>query len=423
MNILVIGSGGREHALCKKFHESQNIKKIFCAPGNGGTSLDAENVHIPVDDLEGLAQFATGNGIDFTFVGPEVPLAAGIVDFFENKGLKIFGPNQKAAMLEGSKAFAKDFMARQEIPTAGYRSFDNLDAAAAHLKNWPENKPVVVKADGLAAGKGVFVCQGRQDAESALSQIMGDKVFGNAGDQIVVEEFLNGEEVSVLLFTDGESYAVMPPAQDHKRAFDNDQGPNTGGMGAYAPAPLADKALMEKVEGKIIKKVMGGFAKDAIDYRGVLYIGLMVVDGEPFVLEFNVRFGDPETQVILPLLKTSLADISMAVIDKKLKDIKIEWQDKAAVSVVLASGGYPGKITTGYEITGLENVSKDCIVFHSGTKVSNGKILTAGGRVLCVTAVEDNIKRAAEKAYENVQKIKFENVHYRKDIAQKALVK
>ncbi|MCL2389139.1 MAG: phosphoribosylamine--glycine ligase, partial [Elusimicrobia bacterium] len=379
-----------------------------------------ENVNIKADDIAALSAFAKENEVGFTFVGPEIPLAQGIVDHFEKNCLKIFGPSQKGAMLEASKDFSKKFMIDNHIPTAAYSSFDNSTDALKYLESFDAGKKLVVKADGLAAGKGVYICQNIPEAQNAVKEIMETQIFGASGSKIVIEEFLEGFELSVLMFTDGESYKLMPAAQDHKRVFDNDQGPNTGGMGAYAPAPSASPELMQSIDG-IVLKIMQGIKKENIDYRGILYVGFLVSGGVPYVLEFNCRFGDPETQVLLPLLKTDLSDICHGVIDKKLKDINVEWSADTAVTVVLASGGYPGEFKNGYEITGTGEVDKNCTVYHAGTKNENGKLLTAGGRVLAVTAVAENIADAVKKVYENVEKINFTGMHYRKDIAKRAL--
>jgi phosphoribosylamine--glycine ligase len=421
MKVLVIGSGGREHAICRSFSKSSKISKIYCAPGNGGTSQVAENVNIKPNDFAAILEFINANSVDFIFVGPEVPLAQGMADYFTERGVQIFGPSLKGAMLESSKDFSKKFMIDNDIPTAAYNTFEKLDEALKYLNDLDKQKKLVVKADGLAAGKGVFICQNTLEAKEAVWQIMNERVFGVAGAKVVIEEFLNGFELSVLMFTDGESYALMPAAQDHKRINDNDEGLNTGGMGAYAPAPSATTELMQTVEKEVISKIIAGFKKENIDYRGVLYVGLMIVDGKPYVLEFNVRFGDPETQALLPLLKTDLADISLAVINKKLKDIKVEWLAETAVTVVASSGGYPGEFESGFEITGLDSVDKDVTVYHAGTKIENSKFVTSGGRVLAVTAVAPNIKEAVKKAYENISKINFKGMHYRKDIAKRAL--
>ncbi|MDR1696208.1 MAG: phosphoribosylamine--glycine ligase [Endomicrobium sp.] len=425
MKVLVIGSGGREHAICWKFSQNPAIEHIYCAPGNGGTKLsfaNTANVEIGVSEFEKLAAFADENEIDFTFVGPEVPLAEGIVDFFEGKGLKIVGPSKEAAKLESSKIYSKEFMKKYGVPTAEFHKFYDIDSALNFLNTWEENKKAVVKADGLAAGKGVYMCDGRADAVKAVREMMANNAMGKAGSSIVIEEFIDGQELSYLIFTDGESYSMMPAAQDHKRANDNDEGLNTGGMGAYAPAPLATAELTKKVEDTIVKKTIEGIKSERLNYKGVLYVGVIMNGDTPYVLEYNCRFGDPETQAVLPLLDTDLTDISLALIDKKLSGIEIKWKNGAAVCVVLASGGYPGKFDSGFEIRGLENVEdKNTIIFHAGTKNENGKILTAGGRVLGITSVAGDIKTAIDEVYSQVKLISFKNMHYRKDIAQKAL--
>lgn len=422
MKVLVIGSGGREHAICYAFSKSDKIEKIYCAPGNGGIAKIAETVDIEVNDFEKLTGFVKANNIDFTFVGPEIPLAMGIVDFFSERGLKIVGPSKEAAMLESSKIFSKEFMKKYDIPTAAFNKFTNIDDALNFLSTWGENKKVVVKADGLAAGKGVYICTGKREAIDAVDQMMNDKVFGDAGTNIVIEEYINGPELSYLIFTDGISYSIMTTSQDHKRAYDNDEGPNTGGMGAYAPAPLATKELNQKVENDIIKKVMDGIKKENFDYKGVLYIGIIMNGNDPYVLEFNCRFGDPETQAVLSLLDSDLSDICIAILNEKLSNIEIKWKDEAAVCVVLASGGYPGKFNKGFEINGLDKVQdKDTIVFHAGTKIKDGKLITSGGRVLGITSTADNIKNAIDKVYSEIKHISFQNMYYRKDIGWRAI--
>lgn len=422
MKILVIGSGGREHALCWKLRQSPAAEKIFCAPGNAGIAGLAQCVTVKVDDFEALAAFAVKEGMGLTIVGPEVPLAAGIVDFFRAKGLEIFGPDKKAAKLEASKVFAKDIMKKYGVLTADYNAFKTPEKALEFLKTLSADKKLVVKADGLAAGKGVIICSRVSEAEAAVRQIMETKAFGEAGSEVVIEEFLEGEEVSVQIFLDGKNYAIMAAAQDHKRVNDNDQGPNTGGMGAYAPAPLFDEALREITERKVIAPLIDGLNREGIDYRGVLYIGLMVDKGEPYVLEFNCRFGDPETEVVLPLLESDLLEIMLKINAKQLDKIKVNWYNKSAACVVLSSGGYPGNFQKGLPINGLENASvlKDTIVFHAGTALADGKTVTAGGRVLGVTGTGRDLKEAVRTAYEAAAKISFEGMHYRKDIAKKA---
>ena len=422
MKVLVVGNGGREHAIVWKLSQSSKIQKLYCTVGNSGIEKLAETVNIKSDDINSLAAFAVKENIDYTFVGPEVPLALGIVDYFKEKKLKIFGPSKKGAMLEASKSFSKNFMKKYEIPTAEYASFEDFKQAKDFLDKWPEDKKIVVKADGLAAGKGVVMCQNRKEALNAAEQMMLSKAFGDSGTRIVFEEWLEGEEVSVLLFTDGKSFEIMPPAQDHKRIGEKDTGLNTGGMGAYAPAPIATEKLLKDIKENIVPKILEGLQKEKIDYKGVLYIGFMIVKDRPYVLEFNCRFGDPETQVILPLLQTDLFDIMTNTVNGTLGDLKIEWLKKSAVTVVIASGGYPEKHINGYEISGFNDVKpEEAIVFHAGTKTENGKTVTAGGRVLAVSAVSDDIKSTVDKVYKSVEKIKFENSYYRRDIAWRVL--
>jgi phosphoribosylamine--glycine ligase len=421
MKVLVIGSGGREHAVCSQFSKSSKIDKIYCAPGNGGTSQIAENIDIPVSDFYKLPDFVRKNKIDFTFVGPEIPLSLGIVDYFEAKSLKIIGPSKDAARLESSKIYSKKFMQKYGIPTAQYNSFANIDDALKFLENWEENRKAAVKANGLAAGKGVYICNGREDVRNAVKQMMKDKVLGDAGTNVIIEEYIDGPELSYLIFTDGISYSVMPALQDHKRINDNDKGPNTGGMGAYAPAPLATVELNKKIDD-IIRKVVNGIKAEKLDYKGVLYVGIIMSGSSPYVLEFNCRFGDPETQAVLPLLDTDLTDICNAILNKELLNIKINWGKKFSVCVVLASGGYPGNFEKGFEIDGIENIhDKNTVVFHAGTELKNGRLVTSGGRVLGITSTADDVKSAIDKVYSNVKLVSFKNMHYRKDIAWRAL--
>lgn len=421
MKILVIGSGGREHAIVWKISQSSKITKIFCAPGNPGIAEIAECVNIKADDVNGLKAFAIKEGIDLTVVGPEQPLTIGIVDEFESSGLKIFGPTKKAAEIEGSKAFSKDLMQKYNIPTAGYKVFDNADEA----KNYAEkhHPPVVVKADGLAAGKGVFICTTMDEAFLAIDIIMNQKAFGDAGNRVVIEEFLTGEEASFLTFTDGETVMPMASSQDHKQVYDNDEGPNTGGMGAYSPAPIITPSMQKKVMNEVMIPVVQGMKSEGRRFKGVLYAGLMITKNGPKVLEFNARFGDPETQPILMRFKTDIVDVFLAVIENRLKDIKLEWDKRSAVCVVMASEGYPGDYEKGKVITGLDDVKdmKDVVVFHAGTSIKNGEIVTNGGRVLGVTAIGTGIKRAIKNAYTSVEKINWDGVHYRKDIGAKAV--
>ena len=423
MKALVIGNGGREHAIIWKLAQSPKIEKIYSTIGNAGIQKQAEIINIKVDDFEALAEFVEKNKIDFTFVGPEVPLALGIVDFFNSKNLKIFGPSKKGAMLEASKSFAKDFMKKYNVPTAEYNVFTDFDKAYEFLNKQPEDKKLVVKADGLAAGKGVVMCQNRQQAIEAVKEIMQNKTFGSAGDKIIFEQWLQGQETSVLVFVDGNHFSIMPAAQDHKRVGDGDTGLNTGGMGAYAPAPVATEELLKQIKEKIMPNILDGLKKENIEYKGILYIGFMVDNGKPYVLEFNCRFGDPETQVILPLLETDLVDIVEHTIEGTLNKLDIKWSNKSAVCVVLASGGYPEKYDKNIKIFGLDTIKEDeAIVFHAGTKkTEKGDIVTSGGRVLVLTSIAENIKAAIDKVYKVIPKVNFDKMHYRKDIAQRAL--
>ncbi len=419
MKILVIGSGGREHALVWKLHQSPKVEKIYCAPGNGGMADLAECVEIKADDILALADFAKDKGVDLTVVGPEVPLVAGIVDLFEEDGLKIFGPSKAAARLEGSKVYAKNFMKRWDIPTARYAAFTDAAAALEYLQD--HSYPLVVKAAGLAAGKGVIICQDFFEAEDAVSKIMTDKIFKEAGNSLVIEEFLVGEEASILAVCDGKDFLLLDSSQDHKRIFDNDEGPNTGGMGAYSPAPVVTMGLAEEIERTVIRPVVEGMADEEAPFKGILYAGIMVTKDGPKVLEFNVRFGDPETQAVLPRLKTDLVDVMLASADGQLKGMKLEWDTRACVCVVLAAGGYPGEYVTGKPISGLDQDFETGVVFHAGTKRQGDKILTSGGRVLGVTALGNGINEAIDKAYVAVGKISFEGCQFRKDIGKRAL--
>lgn len=420
MNILVIGSGGREHALCWKIKQSPRVKKLFCAPGNGGIAQLAECVNIAADDINGLLQFAFSKKIDLTVVGPEVSLVGGIVDAFVQKGLKVFGPSRDAAQLEGSKVFAKEFLHRRNIPTAAYKVFDSSALAFDFLNK--AQFPLVVKADGIAAGKGVYICQNLAEGQQAIKDIMVDRVFGKAGDRIVIEECLSGPEASILAICDGKHFFVLPSAQDHKRIFDEDMGPNTGGMGSYSPAPVVTKEVLDTVISRIIEPTVRGMYQEGVPFKGVLYAGLMLTKDGPFVLEFNTRFGDPETQSILPRLKTDLVDIMTAACDGRLNEITVQWDPRPCVCVVMTSGGYPGKYQNGYEIRGLERVNDaDTVVFHAGTKNDGGQLVTAGGRVLGVTSLGATLEKAIGKAYEAVEKISFDHMFFRRDIAQKAL--
>ena len=429
MKVLVIGSGGREHALVWKIARSPKVDKIYCAPGNAGTAELAENIDIKADDVAGLKKFARENKIDLTVVGPEAPLVLGIVNEFEKDGMRIFGPCKEAAAIEGSKVFSKDFMVKYGIPTAQSAVFNKSSDAIAYINEM--GAPLVVKADGLAAGKGVMVCAKKEEAIAAVRLIMDKKEFGGAGDKVIIEECLVGEEASIIAVTDGHSIIPLASSQDHKRVFDSDEGPNTGGMGAYSPAPVVTDRLMSQIEVGILKPFVAGMKQEGIVYKGVIYAGVMVTKKGPMVLEFNARLGDPETQPILMRMKSDLVPIMEAVIDEKLDDRLIEWDEKAAVCVVIAAGGYPGKYQKGIPIEGLDKISQleNAVVFHAGTKFEPGtsniehstRVVTAGGRVVGVTALGDNIKFAIKKAYQAVDMIKFKGMHYRKDIGKKAL--
>ena len=422
MKILIVGGGGREHAIAWKLAQSDKVEKLYCAPGNAGIAEVAECVAIKAEDIAGICSFAEENKIDLTVIGPEVPLSLGIVDALAEKGLKAFGPNKKCAQLEGSKSFTKAFLARHDIPTAGYKEFTDIGELKKSVGLF--GYPMVIKADGLAAGKGVIIAEDELTALSSIDQIMGDKIFGEAGDKIVVEEYLTGIEASMLCFVDGKSIVPMESAQDYKRIYDRDQGPNTGGMGTYSPSLIFNDTLETQIREKILEPTINGFQKDGLDFKGVLFIGLMITDDGPKVIEFNNRFGDPETQSVLPRMKTDLLDIMNAVVEERLADQTIEWSDRKAVCIVLASGGYPGDYQKGRTISGLTHVDEDVIVFHSGTKFVKDKdtsedeslIATDGGRVLGITALGETHAGAREKAYKNVEKIFFEGVQYRTDI-------
>jgi phosphoribosylamine--glycine ligase len=421
MNVLVIGSGGREHALVWKLAQGPRVKTLYCAPGNAGIESLARCVPIDADDIDGLKGFAAREGIGLTVVGPEAPLSRGIVDEFRKAKLRIFGPTRGAAQIEASKSFAKDLMVRQQIPTAAARSFDNLAPALAYIER--HQVPLVVKADGLAQGKGVVVAQSREQACQAVTDMLEKQAFGQAGRRVVIEEFLDGEELTLMAFTDGKTVVPMVGAQDHKRVGDGDTGPNTGGMGAYAPAPLATPALRQTVIQQVLRPAVEAMSRVGSPFYGVLYAGLMVVQGKPYVLEFNARFGDPETQVVLPLLKTDLLDVIEAVVEHRLDQLEIEWHDQAAVCVVLASGGYPGPYPTGLPIRGLteQPASSDLMVFHAGTKRQGEQIVTSGGRIVGITGLGKGFAAARQRAYDACRKISFNGCHFRSDIAARAL--
>lgn len=419
MKVLVIGSGGREHALVWALDRSPQVDEIQIAPGNGGTSTLATNIPIAADDIPALVDHAEEKGIDLVVVGPEVPLALGLVDAMQDRGIRVFGPGEKAARIESSKAYSKDFMRDHDIPTAPYAIFEDYDRAQAYLQEHPA--PIVVKASGLAAGKGSIVCQTDEEALQALDDIMRERAFGEAGDLVVIEECLEGEEVSVLAFSDGQTVTPMVLAQDHKPAYDGDRGPNTGGMGCYAPAPLLDEATLERVIAEVLQPTVDGLRRLGTPYVGVLYAGLMLSDDDFQVLEFNCRFGDPEAQVILPLLENDLVSVLEACIDGTLDEVELRWSDRTCVCVVMASGGYPVEYETGYEIEGLEKDLPNTFVFHAGTRREDGRVLTDGGRVLGVTAWDDDLRSAMERAYARADRIHWPNAMMRRDIGAKGL--
>lgn len=415
MKILVIGSGGREHALAWKIAQSPRVAKLYVAPGNAGTAAIATNLPISANNIPALAEAARREKINLAVIGPEAPLAEGIVDTFTRAGIPTFGPTQAATRIESSKAFAKELMGKYAIPCTKGATFSTLDAATAYIRG--QDQPLVVKADGLAAGKGVFVTNSKEEALQALSEIMEKRIFGDAGNCVIIEECLTGREVSLLAFTDGEAVVPLVPACDYKRVFDGDSGPNTGGMGSYSPPGFFGDKLVESVKRQILEPAVRALAKEGSPYKGVLYAGLMVTGSGPKVLEFNARFGDPETQVILPRLKTDLVDVLLAVVNGTLAQQRIEWSKDACVGVVLASGGYPGKYTTGYPIEGLDKLNRDVTVFHAGTKMKDSQVVTDGGRVLALVACGKTMAEARDTVYRNIRSIHFQDCHYRTDIA------
>lgn len=419
MKVLVVGSGGREHAIVWRLKKNTAIEKIYCAPGNAGIGLDAECVPIGAMEFDKLVDFAKSEKIDFTIIGMDDPLVGGVVDAFEKEGLRVFGPRKNAAIIEGSKAFSKDLMKKYGIPTAKYESFTDYEEAKKYLDN--QEMPIVIKADGLALGKGVLICMTREEAESGLKEIMLDKKFGSAGNAVVIEEFLQGPEVSVLSFCDGKTVVPMVSAQDHKRALDGDKGLNTGGMGTFSPSVFYTEEMNEECMKTIFQPTVDAMAKEGRPFIGILYFGLMLTKDGMKVIEYNARFGDPETQVILPRLKTDLLEIMEACVDGKLADMNIEWYDNAAVCVVLASGGYPVAYEKGFEIKGLDEIAKrdDIVVFHAGTAEKDGKLVTNGGRVLGITGIGKDINEAIKIAYEGVEIVDFEKKHFRTDIGRK----
>jgi phosphoribosylamine--glycine ligase len=421
MKVLVIGSGGREHTIVWKLKKSKKVDKIFCAPGNGGISQLAKCVNIKADNIPALIDFAQKTKINLTIVGPEAPLADGIVDEFQKKKLKIFGPNKEGAQIESSKVFSKEFMRKYHIPTAPFKFFNTTAEAIGFCKI--AEYPIVIKADGLAAGKGVFVVKDYDNAKKVIQDLMLNKIFGDAGKQILIESFLTGQEVSIMAFADGKTVVPLQASQDHKQAYDGDKGPNTGGMGAYCPTELVNEESMTQIIDHVLNPTIKGLAQEGITYKGILYAGLMLTEAGPKVLEFNCRFGDPETQAILPLLNSDLVDIMQATINQKLDSIpKLGWRKGSAACIIMASKGYPGKYNTGMSIDGLQSIRGDnCIVFHSGTIQKDNKWLTAGGRVLGVTGIDQNLKLALNRAYQGVNKIKYNGTMYRRDIGFRIL--
>ena len=420
MKVLVVGSGGREHAVIRKLAENPEIDRIFCAPGNGGISVQAQLVEIKATDVEGMVAFAKKEGIDFVVVTPDDPLVLGMADAMEEAGIPAFGPSKKAAQIEGSKVFAKNLMKKYGIPTAKYEVFDDPSKVIAYIER--ENQfPAVIKADGLALGKGVVIARNLAEAKEAVHSIMEDKIFGKSGNQVVVEEFLTGKEVSVLAFTDSHTISPMISSMDHKRVYDNDEGPNTGGMGTIAPSPYYTPEVAKRCMEEIFLPTMEAMKKEGRPFKGCLYFGLILTERGPKVIEYNCRFGDPETQVVLPLLKTDLFTIMRAVRDERLGEVDIQWSTGAAACVVLASGGYPKKYETGLPIEGLDENGghSGVIVYHAGTKKQDGRFLTAGGRVLGVTGLGETLPQALEKAYGAVREITFKNAHYRTELGKK----
>ena len=427
MNVLIIGSGGREHALAWKAAQSDKVTKVFVAPGNAGSALEdkVENVNIGVEAIDELVAFAKDNQVGLTIVGPEAPLVIGVVDSFNNAGLKCFGPTKGAAQLEGSKAFTKDFLARHKIPTAAYQNFTEIEPAKAYVRE--VGTPIVIKADGLAAGKGVIIAQNEAEADAAIDDMLAGNKFGNAGHRVVVEEFLQGEEASFIVMVDGENILPLATSQDHKARDNGDKGPNTGGMGAYSPAPVVTPEMHDRIMQQVIVPTVEGMAKEGHPYTGFLYAGVMIdSDGVPKVLEFNCRFGDPETQPIMSRLNSDLVDLCLTAVDGKLDTAKAEWDPRAAIGVVMAAGGYPDSYPKGDVITGLDAVNDiNTIgkVFHAGTAEKDGKIVTNGGRVVCVVALGDSVTEAQQKAYQAVDKISWDKVYYRTDIGHRAIAR
>lgn len=421
MNVLVIGSGGREHAIVHSLKRSSAVRRIFCAPGNGGIGEIAECIPLKAEDIYGLAQFAATNKIDLTVAGSEAPLVKGIVDLFEERGLTIFGPSKAAAQVEGSKIFLKHFLKRHNIPTARYRTFNSTEMESAMRYVQETLPPFVIKTDGLAAGKGVAICASRDEAVQTLREYFEAKIFGDAGSNIVIEEFMEGEEASVFAMCDGERYVLLSSAQDHKRIGDGDTGKNTGGMGAYAPAPVVTEEILSRVEQEIIRPTLTGMKNEGYPYKGCLYVGLMITSDGPKVVEYNCRLGDPETQAVLPLIDSDPFALFYACAKGELDTYTLRLKKETAVCIVLASKGYPDRYDTGKVITGLEISGGECIVFHAGTKKENGQFLTSGGRVLGVTALGSGLQSTIDTAYDAVRKISYDGIYYRNDIGKKGL--
>ncbi|WHY03286.1 phosphoribosylamine--glycine ligase [Neobacillus sp. DY30] len=418
MKVLVVGGGGREHAIVWKLSQSPKIKKLYCAPGNPGIAELAECVSIEVTEIEKLADFAKRENIDLTFVGPEEPLSKGIVNYFKEQGLTVYGPSREAAQIEASKEFAKELMVKYQIPTAKYAAFTNYGEALAYVRS--EGAPIVIKADGLAAGKGVVVALSLEEAEAALKSMMQDVTFGTAGVRVVIEEFLEGEEMTLLSFVNGSTVKPMVTSQDHKPVYDGDKGLNTGGMGTYAPLPHIDPSVTERIIKTIVQPTAEAMVAEGVPYEGILYTGLMLTKEGPKVIEYNARFGDPETQVVVPLLETDLLEILTASLTGKLENVEVKWKDKSAICVIMSSAGYPGPYEKGKVIYGLDQVVNSTIIFHAGTDMRDGEIITNGGRVLGVTAIAETLKEARELAYQSVEKVSFMGAHYRTDIGSKA---
>jgi len=416
MKILVVGSGAREHTICWKLKQSSKLSKLYCAPGNAGISKIAECVDIKADELEKLVEYSVKNSIDLVVVGPEVPLVAGLVDMLNEKGIKAFGPVKAGAKFEGSKSYSKDFMKKYSIPSANYEIYTDSEKAISELNKF--NTPIVVKADGLAAGKGVLICETHEEAKEAIKSIMVKKQFGEAGNSVVIEEFLKGTEASLLCFVDGKNMIPMESARDYKKAYDQDKGLNTGGMGCFSPNTIFTEELNKYIKENILDRTLNGFLNENIEFKGVLFIGLMIENNQAKVLEYNARFGDPETEVVLPRLKSDLIDIMLKCIEGNLTEDDLQWEDNKCVTVILASGGYPESYEKGKEITGINEVDDDIIIFHGGTKLSGNKTITDGGRVLAVTAMGKSLEEARNKVYKNIPKINFEKMEYRTDIAK-----